>query len=60
MFNSLTDRLQNTFAELRGKGLDVLVDAHDEPWGQTTSRLITPEGLLLGISHTPWMHQPPE
>ena len=43
-------------AELRGAGCQVLVGAHDEPWGQTTSRLLSPEGLLVGISYTPWMH----
>ncbi len=44
-------------AELRAGGHEVLVDAHDEPWGQTTARLQSPEGLLVGITYTPWMHQ---
>lgn len=44
-------------AELRAAGHEVLVDAHDEPWGQTTARLQSPEGLLVGITYTPWMHQ---
>ncbi|WP_298454728.1 glyoxalase [uncultured Cellulomonas sp.] len=43
-------------AELRAAGHTVLSDAHEEPWGQTTSRLLSPEALLVGISHTPWMH----
>lgn len=43
-------------AELREQGVTVLTDAHEEPWGQTTARLLTPEGLLLGITYTPWMH----
>lgn len=43
--------------ELRAKGLEILVEAHEEPWGQTTSRLQSPEGLLVGVSHTPWMHE---
>lgn len=42
--------------ELRAKGLEILVEAHEEPWGQTTSRLQSPEGLLVGVSYTPWMH----
>lgn len=42
--------------ELRAKGLEILVEAHEEPWGQTTSRLMSPEGLLVGVSYTPWMH----
>ena len=43
-------------AELRGAGYAVLRGAQLEPWGQTTSRLLSPESLLVGISHTPWMH----
>ena len=42
--------------ELRAAGHRVLRDAHEEPWGQTTSRVLTPEGLLLGVTFTPWMH----
>ncbi|GEA84153.1 glyoxalase [Cellulomonas gelida] len=43
-------------AELVGLGHRLLREAHLEPWGQTTARLQSPEGLLVGISHTPWMH----
>jgi len=42
--------------ELRAAGHEVLREAHEEPWGQTTSRLLSPEGLLVGVSYTPWMH----
>lgn len=42
--------------ELRGRGHRILVDAHVEPWGQTTGSLLTPEGLLLGLSHMPSFH----
>ena len=42
--------------ELRERGLKVLREAHEEPWGQTTARLLSPEGLLVGITFTPWMH----
>lgn len=42
--------------ELRHAGHRVLRDAAEEPWGQTTSRLLSPEGLLVGVTHTPWMH----
>ena len=45
-------------AELEGKGFRVLRGAKMEDWGQTTARLLSPEGLLVGISHTPWMHPP--
>ena len=43
-------------AELTAAGHAVLRGAQEEPWGQTTSRLLSPEGLLVGVSHTPWMH----
>jgi len=44
--------------ELRAAGHRVLREAHEEPWGQTTGRLLSPEGLLVGIAFTPWMHEP--
>jgi catechol 2,3-dioxygenase-like lactoylglutathione lyase family enzyme len=42
--------------ELRAAGQRVLREAHVEPWGQTTSRVLSPEGLLVGVTYTPWMH----
>ena len=42
--------------ELRAGGHRLLRGAAEEPWGQTTSRLLSPEGLLVGVTHTPWMH----
>ena len=41
--------------ELVRRGYQVLVAARQEPWGQTVSRLLSPEGLLVGVTHTPWM-----
>lgn len=43
--------------EMRSAGHRVLSGAHEEPWGQTTSRLLSPEGLLVGVTYTPWMHE---
>ena len=43
-------------AELTAAGHRVLKEATEEPWGQTTSRLLSPEGLLVGVTFTPWMH----
>lgn len=42
-------------AELAAKGYQVLVRARQEPWGQTVSRLLSPEGLLVGVTYTPAM-----
>lgn len=44
-------------AELAAKGHRLLRGAREEPWGQTTARLQSPEGLLVGISFTPWLHE---
>jgi catechol 2,3-dioxygenase-like lactoylglutathione lyase family enzyme len=46
-------------AELAGLGHRLLRGSRTEPWGQTTARLLSPEGLLVGISYTPWMHKSP-
>jgi catechol 2,3-dioxygenase-like lactoylglutathione lyase family enzyme len=43
-------------AELTAKGYALIHDAKEEPWGQTLARLQAPDGLLIGISFTPWMH----
>ena len=43
--------------ELGKLGYRLLVAARKEPWGQTVTRFLSPEGLLLGIVYTPWMRQ---
>jgi catechol 2,3-dioxygenase-like lactoylglutathione lyase family enzyme len=43
--------------ELVAKGHRLLREARTEEWKQTTARLQSPEGLLVGISYTPWMHR---
>jgi catechol 2,3-dioxygenase-like lactoylglutathione lyase family enzyme len=43
-------------AELEAKGHRLLVPPKTEPWGQTVTRLLSPEGLLVGLTYTPWMH----
>lgn len=50
------DAVAEAVVELKAGGHRVLRDAHEEPWGQTTSRLLSPEGLLVGVTFTPWMH----
>lgn len=47
-------------AELVTAGHQLLRDAREEPWGQTTARLQSPEGILVGITFTPWMHGEPD
>jgi catechol 2,3-dioxygenase-like lactoylglutathione lyase family enzyme len=42
--------------ELAGKGIAMVHEARREPWGQTVARLLSPEGLIIGISYAPPMH----
>ena len=42
--------------ELSGRGIAMLHEARREPWGQTVARLLSPEGLIIGISYMPPMH----
>jgi len=42
---------------LEESGHRVLVNNRKEPWGQTVTRLLSPEGLLVGVTHTPWMRR---
>lgn len=40
---------------LKDRGYRLLVDTREEPWGQTVTRLLGPEGLLVGVTYTPWL-----
>lgn len=42
-------------AELESRGYRVLIKNKKEPWGQTVTRFLSPEGLLVGLSITPSM-----
>jgi catechol 2,3-dioxygenase-like lactoylglutathione lyase family enzyme len=42
--------------ELRERGFALLHGAREEPWGQTVARLLSNEGLIVGISYAPWFH----
>jgi len=41
--------------ELEERGYRLLVRNRTEPWGQVVTRLLSPEGLLVGVTVTPWM-----
>lgn len=51
------DDVEAATAELRDRGCDLLVAARTEPWGQTVTRLLGPEGLLVGVTATPWLRE---
>jgi catechol 2,3-dioxygenase-like lactoylglutathione lyase family enzyme len=40
---------------LKARGYRVLVADRKEPWGQTVTRLLSPEGILIGLTLTPWL-----
>ena len=42
--------------ELRERGLTLLHEARQEPWGQTVVRLLSTEGSIVGISYAPSQH----
>jgi catechol 2,3-dioxygenase-like lactoylglutathione lyase family enzyme len=42
-------------ASLADHGYRLLVAARKEPWGQTVTRFLSPEGVLVAVTHTPWM-----
>ncbi len=44
-------------AELEAAGHRMLHGVRVEPWGQTTAHLLSPEGLLAGVTYTPSMHE---
>jgi catechol 2,3-dioxygenase-like lactoylglutathione lyase family enzyme len=42
---------------LESQGYRMLIKNKKEPWGQTVSRFISPEGLLVGVTFTPSMRK---
>ena len=51
------DSVEQATAELESRGHRMLIKAKKEPWGQTVSRFIGPEGFLIGITFTPRMRE---
>jgi hypothetical protein len=51
------DDVEASTRELEGRGYQLLVRNRTEPWGQVVTRLISPEGLLVGVTVTPWMRK---
>jgi catechol 2,3-dioxygenase-like lactoylglutathione lyase family enzyme len=42
--------------ELATRGVELLHEARQEPWGQTVARFLSPEGVVVGISYVPQFH----
>ena len=49
--------IEQATAELKSQGYKLLIAMRTEPWGQIVTRLLGPEGLLVGVTHTPSMRK---
>jgi hypothetical protein len=53
------ENVEEATAALEEQGYRMLVKNRKEPWEQTVSRFLSPEGLLLGIAFTPFFRNQP-
>jgi len=51
------ENVERATASLESRGYRMLIKNRKEPWGQTVSRFLSPEGLLVGITFTPSMRE---
>jgi len=51
------ENIQQATADLESRGHQMLISNKKEPWGQTVSRFISPEGLLVGLTFIPSMRE---
>jgi len=51
------DAVPAAAAELAGQGHQLIHNARAEPWGQVIARLLSPEGMVVGVCYTPWFHE---
>ena len=51
------ENIEEATSELKDKGYKLLVASRKEPWGQIVTRFISPEGMLIGVTYTPWMRK---
>ncbi len=47
-------------AELQEAGYSLIHPARTEPWGQVVARLLTGDGLIVGVSYIPAFHEEPD
>ena len=47
------DDVADAAKELEDGGYQLIHGARTEPWGQTVARLLSPEGLIVGVSYSP-------
>jgi catechol 2,3-dioxygenase-like lactoylglutathione lyase family enzyme len=49
------DDVAEAAGALEARGYRLIHAARTEPWNQTIARLLTADGLLIGVCHTPWL-----
>jgi catechol 2,3-dioxygenase-like lactoylglutathione lyase family enzyme len=51
------DAVAEAARELERNGYTLLHSARTEPWGQTVARMLSAEGLIIGLSFAPALHE---
>lgn len=51
------ESVESAVEEMKESGHRFVHEARREPWGQTVARFISPEGVLIGLSYAPWLHE---
>ncbi len=51
------ENIEKATSELKSQGYKLLVSMQKEPWGQVVTRMLGPEGMLVGITYTPEMRK---
>lgn len=49
--------IERATAHLESRGYRMLIRNQKEPWGQTVSRFLSPEGLLVAVAVTPALRE---
>ena len=49
--------VEDAARDIKAAGYTILSGPKKEPWNQTVVRLLGPEGMLVGITYTPWLHE---
>ena len=51
------ESVEKATAVIEKRGCRILVKNRKEPWGQIVTRLLSPEGILVGVTFTPSMRK---
>ena len=51
------ENVEKATTHLESRGYRMLIKNKTEPWGQTVSRFLSPEGLLVAVAFTPGLRE---